>query len=411
MSLFVPLFIFGVINVYFENVTFGEFFKIYLNIFVGVLFFYYVFEYYERDLKKFFEIYMQWSYVAALIGIMQLLSFWVGFKYGYDFRWLGFNKWGVTEGGFGIRVNSIFCEPSYVGSTLGPAFFVSVYNIIFNKNFFSTKIMNIAIVVCYLLSTSTVAYMGIFVCLFLLLLNYGLVRYIAFVIPFALMLFMYIYSNVPEFKVRMDGLKSLYIDDILATKGLDKTKGGAVYQQEATKYLLTKIHGSSFIQYNNYFITKNNFFENPLFGSGLGSHEVAFEKYDLSPKLGNLYDGNQADANSMLLRTISETGLFGLIFLILFIRNNYLKRGNLPPPYDYHWLISNATLVIIILQLIRQGNYTFGGFMAFMWLYYYAKQDYALLEEQIENNELDIKFIDDEVEENQNHKNIIKPLS
>ena len=324
MSLFVPLFIFGVINVAFENVTFGEFFKIFLNIFVGVLFFYYVFEYYERDLKKFFEIYMQWSYVAALIGIMQLLSFWVGFKYGYDFIWLGFNKWGVTAGGFGIRVNSIFCEPSYVGSTLGPAFFVSVYNLIFNKNFFSTKIMNIAIIVCYLLSTSTVAYMGIFICLFLLLLNYGLVRYIAFVIPFAFIIYMYIYSNVPEFKVRMDGLKSLYIDDILTTRGLDESKGGAVYQQEQTKYLLTQIHGSSFIQYNNYYITKNNFFENPLFGSGLGSHEVAFQKYDLSPKLGNLYDGNQADANSMLLRTISETGLFGFIFLILFIRNNYL---------------------------------------------------------------------------------------
>ncbi len=28
-------------------------------------------------------------------------------------------------------------------------------------------------------------------------------------------------------------------------------------------------------------------------------------------------------------------------------------------------------LVIILLQLARQGNYTFSGFLAYMWLYYY----------------------------------------
>ena len=90
----------------------------------------------------------------------------------------------------------------------------------------------------------------------------------------------------------------------------------------------------------------------------------------------------------MLLRIISETGLFGLIFIILFIRYNYIKRDDDDSKNSYHWLISNATLVIILLQLFRQGNYTFGGFMAYMWLYYYTKQSYLEFKEKQENAEL-----------------------
>jgi hypothetical protein len=54
----------------------------------------------------------------------------------------------------------------------------------------------------------------------------------------------------------------------------------------------------------------------------------------------------------------------------------------------YIWLISNAVLVVILLQLIRQGNYTFGGFMAYMWLYYYAYQANASLKMKNIENEL-----------------------
>ena len=104
--------------------------------------------------------------------------------------------------------------------------------------------------------------------------------------------------------------------------------------------------------------------------------------------IGDKYKNNNADANSMLLRIVSETGLFGLIFIILFIRNNYIKRTDDELPDNYYWLISNAVLIIILLQLIRQGNYTFGGFMAYMWLYYYTKQNYLEFKEKQKNTEI-----------------------
>lgn len=377
MYLFIPLLVFGIINVIYQNNTFAFFIKIYANLFVGALFFYYVFEYYDRDVVRFFEIYMKWAYVAAVIGIIQLLFYKVGFKPGYDFRvWFGFNKWSVTPGGLGIRINSIFCEPSYVGSTLGPAFFIAIYNLIFNKAYFITRLQCIVIIFTYLFSTSSVAYIGVFFVLILLMINFGVVRYIAFVVPLTLILFYALYNNVREFRIRVDGINALYVQGVLEIEANKDDRGGAMVQLMRKRHLLKTIHGSSFVQYNNYVIAKSNFMENPLFGTGLGSHQYIFSKYDLSYLLGGEYDNNIADANSMFLRIVSETGLFGIIFIFMFVRNNYVKKDPNHPEADYHWLISNAVLVIILLQLARQGNYTFGGFMGFMWLYYYTKQDY-----------------------------------
>ena len=69
----------------------------------------------------------------------------------------------------------------------------------------------------------------------------------------------------------------------------------------------------------------------------------------------------------------------------LFLINKYIKRDPENEISDYHWLISNAVLVIILLQLARQGNYTYGGFMAYMWLYYYTKKDYLKKTEEHQN--------------------------
>lgn len=386
--IFIPLLAFGLINIFAENETFGSFFKIYLNIFISVTFFYFVFEYYERDVKGFFSIYLSWCLVVSFIGIFQLFSYFIGFKYGWNFVYIGFNKWGPSFGGLGIRVNSLFCEPSYFAASVGPAFFISVYNLVFNKTMFISKPKSLIISITYLLTFSSVAYLGILFVIILILINVGLIRYFIFVIPFAAILFFLIYNNVAEFKDRFDGITALYVDGILEKEGSDPLKGGFYSQYKSKINILGKVHGSSFVQYNHYVVTKKNFLQNPVFGSGLGSHQYAFEKYNLNAYMGEKYKNNSSDANSMLLRIISETGLFGVIFTFLFIRNNYVKRKDYDFENDYHWLISNAVLVLILLQLARQGNYTFGGFMAYAWLYYYTKKDYAkLLENEEDKNQ------------------------
>lgn len=376
LYVFIPLLLFGLVNIYFGNNSTGDFFKIYGNVFISVLFFYYVFEYYERDVSRFFSIYMQFCVVMSVICLVQLISFIIGFKYGFDYKWLGLNKWGIIPGSiFGIRVNGIFSEPSYLAAALGPAFFISIYNLIMRTTHFISRNSSILIVITLLLTFSTVGYLGILFTIILLLINFGFVRYVAFILPIVFILYYVLYNNVDEFKVRMDGVNELYFEDVLGVNEIEN-EDGIKPKWKPKVNILGKVHGSSFVLFNNYIVAKQNFLSNPFFGTGLGSHGHAFEKYNLNKFIGNEYQFNTADANSMLLRLISETGLFGVVLMYLFIRTYYVKRDEEHEKNNELWLISNAVLVIILLQLARQGNYTYSGFMAYMWLYFYIGKQY-----------------------------------
>jgi hypothetical protein len=76
----------------------------------------------------------------------------------------------------------------------------------------------------------------------------------------------------------------------------------------------------------------------------------------------------------MFLRLMSETGLFGLTIFLVIIIKCYVKRDR---SHDtYHWLVSNGLLIMILLNLFRQGNYYLYGFPFFVILYYYNAVSY-----------------------------------
>jgi len=303
-----------------------------------------------------FKWYLYGAYIVSLIGIFQFISFQINFKPGYDFSWI-LNKWGFVKGGnFGIRVNSIFGEPTYLASTLSAAFFVSLFNLFRKDHYGINKIQSSVIVVVYLLSFSGLGQTGIFISLVLLAINFGLVRYIIIAVPAGIFLFNVLYNNVSEFRERYD-----------STVGLFTGK---------EQFTLGKTHGSSFILYNNYRVALKNFSSNFLFGTGIGSHPVAFEKYSLAKGFKvKGFNSNSADANSMLLRLISETGLFGVCIFLFIIFKCYVSRDALND--SSHWLISNAILVMILLNLFRQGHYFLNGFPFFVLLYIYNYLSYT----------------------------------
>jgi hypothetical protein len=238
--------------------------------------------------------------------------------------------------------------------------------------------------------------MGIFIAIVLLAINYGLVRYLFIAIPVSLLLFSFAYSNVKEFRLRVDGMQALFIDDILDRNVPENETYAARVQR--IRRILSKIHGSSFVLYNNYNVATENFKNNPLFGSGLGSHEFAFEKYNLNYLLGDIYKFNTADANSMLLRVISETGLMGVIFVFLFVFKFYISKNLASEEDESYWVISNAILVLIIIQLVRQGNYTFSGFFLYCWMYYYNSALYAGYREKLISGEIEPEREDSQME-------------
>jgi hypothetical protein len=374
LYLLIPLLLIGLFNIFIENNTVPRFLKIYLNITVNLIFYQYVMQYYAYDIKLLFKKYLNVSYFVCALGLFQLFSFWIGFTYGYDLRLiLPLNKWGVNPGGLGIRINSFFSEPSSLGIAIAPAFFISLFQLFSRTNDFISLKKCLVIVICYCLSFSSLAFLGIFISIVLLALNFGAVRYFLLAIPLSVFLFFVAYNNAPEFKARLDGINELFINNILDEKTAGETKRAKIRRIQG---FLKKVHGSSFVFYNNYTVAKNNFVKNPLFGTGLGSHEFAYEKYSLNKMIGGIYEFNMGDANSLFLRTISEVGLMGAIFIILFVFKYFVPHDLNLREIDDYWLISNALLVLILLTYIRQGNYTYNGFFIYCWMYYYNHKNY-----------------------------------
>jgi hypothetical protein len=350
--IFLPLFIVGITYVQIGQNESGQFLKIFVGFFLAVVFYHYVIELFEGNVQKLFLYYMKGAVIVSGIGIVQIISYQIGFAPGYNYGWL-LNKWSVTQGGFGIRMNSIFSEPSYFAAVIAPAFFVALYNLSSNKKLFIDRKRSIIIGVAYLLTFSSLGIFGIYLAVLLLLLNLGFFRYAILFAPIFYYSFNYSYENIPEFRQRFDGTF-----DIFTTQDFRNHE----------------IHGSSFVLYNNYHVALENFKRNPVFGTGLGSHPTAFEKYSLTKLEGVVeIDFNKQDANSMALRLMSETGLYGLVFMLVFIIKCWIFKPRAAETEV--WVMSNALILIILLYLFRQGHYFLNGFPFFLWLFYYTWKD------------------------------------
>jgi hypothetical protein len=350
-----PFFV-GVLQVVMGNNQWFLFLKIFIGVLLSTIFYYYVIQYYETNIEKMFGIYLKWAYWSAVIGIIQYISFKLHFTPGYNFNWLHFNKWSAAaEGDASIRINSIYMEPSQLGIMLGPASFVAILNILRKRNYEYNNYQNYIILIVMYLSKSSTGYIGIFLAIILIGLNLGYLLYLLLFIVAGVFGAIGLYNSVDEFKGRIDAATALWVDQ---------------------NYKIENVNTSSFVQYNNAHVAFENFKEHPLFGTGMGSHQVAYEKYSYT-RTGEIRfkgtDLNSTDANSLFLRLMSETGLMGMLFFIIIVIKCFV--GN-PGTDDAHWIISGALLVLILLYLLRQGNYFLNGFPFFMWLYYYNKIEY-----------------------------------
>lgn len=366
---FLPLFFSGLIYCLAGENNYQQFFKIFIGFFSSCLFYHYVVQSYDFDLKELFRLYMKSALIVSVIGLFQIISFNVGFKPGYNYLWI-FNKWFYSMGGFGIRMNSIFSEPAYFAATISPAFFTAVYNLFQRKTIFISRYQSIFIALVYPLTFSSLGILAIFFTIILLLLNLGTIRYTLVFIPLLIVAITYSYKNVPEFRDRWDGTIEVY-----TTRN--------IYDYD--------IHGSSFVLYNNSHVAWENFKQHPLFGTGLGGHPTAFDKYTLTQEIGAVQiDFNKMDANSMFLRLMSETGLYGLSIMILLLFRSWIFKVNAID--DETWVMSNGLAIIILIYLIRQGHYFLNGFPLFLWLYYYlsVQNKTAMAERKAEINAAEI---------------------
>ncbi|MEO8760804.1 MAG: hypothetical protein ABI388_06155 [Bacteroidia bacterium] len=342
-----PLLI-GIFQVLMGNNEWFLFFKIFLGVLLSTTFYYYVIQYYNLDIEKMFSLYLKWAYWTAIIGIIQYISFKINFKLGWDYSWI-LNKGG---GVIGNRISSIYLEPSQLGIMLTPAVFVAIINLFRKEKYGYKNYQNYIIFIAMYLAKSSTGYIGIFLIIIIVGLNLGYISYLLLFIIIGVTAGYGLYNTVDEFKGRVDASLNLWVDQ---------------------DFGLENVNTSSFVQYNNAHVAYENFKEHPLFGTGFGSFPKAYEKYSYT-KTGVVqlkgFDFNSADGNSLFLRLMCETGLMGVLFILVIIFKCFV--GNDQTGTNY-WIISGSVLVLILLYLLRQGNYFINGFPFFVWLYYYNK--------------------------------------
>lgn len=345
----------GWINVAFGNNTAFGFIKIWGGFILNLTFYYFVLRYYRFNLIQIFSIYLRVSFAVAVIGYVQIVAKIVGFIPGFNFSWL-FNKWGIVEGGFvGIRVNSIYSEPATLGTSMAPAVYVAMYNLLHKKKFILNKLQSSAIVIIYILSSSSVAFIGLFLIIFLVTDSIKL-RYFLIGLTIAIIGGIFLYQKSPDFKYRIDTSVALWF-----------------YQD----YRIENTNSSSFVLYNNANVTMEALAESPFLGTGLGSYEVAFEKYTLTKKVLNYeFEFNTADGNSLLFRLLVETGIVGAIAVIFILIKGFVRKKDEVIELLPYRLISQGIFVMIALYLMRQGNYFLNGFFMFFLIYMYNWKQY-----------------------------------
>ncbi len=356
IKIYIWFIVVGLVSVWSGIYPMFDFIKVFGGMFLTFTFYHYVLKYYQFNLLQLFSVYLKWSYIAAVIGIIQIVSFKVGFLYGYNFRWI-FNKWGVFEGGvLGLRINSIFAEPSALAAVLAPAAYVAVYNLIHKKNFILSKIASITILITYVISSSSTAYLGLLVILVLVITTIKF-RYLLISLGVGLFFLTTIYGVSDDFKSRVDSSIGLW-----------------VYQD----YSIQNTNTSSFVLYNSFHVAIESVKEYPLFGTGIGSFESAFEKHSLTKNVEVIaydFEFNTTDGNSLFIRMLVELGLVGIFIMLVLVVKGFIYLRTEDELIQYK-IISQAILILLLLNLLRQGNYFLNGFPLFILMYYYNWKQY-----------------------------------
>lgn len=331
-----------------------EYFKQVFGISFTAITYYNVVKVYRYDTRKIFNYYLIFAFWVALHGVIANILHIVGIHITLVFH----------ESGFRYRESGIMGEPFYLAMALTPA--IVYYISYFRRTWLMDRFKFIIILLCYLVTYSSTAVfgLGLAVLASLYLNDFFSIRsnrfiFIPLLVAPLVLLVVVLINNVSLINKRYNDTTSLFLSD-----EFDVREAG-------------KSNSSTFALYSNYLIARESFNKNPLFGSGLGSHPLIYEKTFLKFFPPNYLKGygaqNKQDANSRFLRLMSETGLTGLLlFFLAIIRFAAPKDGIIDSKTKELAAINYAILVYLILGLIRNGNYINIGFFLFFFIYYYS---------------------------------------
>lgn len=358
---------FGVLN---EVVSQGEFIKIFGSLILPYLYYWYLWQHLGENVIKGFQLYLRGAVIVSSIGLLLFLDSILPFGFHSAINVIfNINRVPAT---FGIRIASTLGEPTYFANSIAPAGFFALLRLFFKEQqwvptlqqngLWLSRRASWLILVTLVLAYSTIAFAGLVIAITLHLFIKRRIRALL-ITPVILFGLYSLATKIPEINERIQGLQNT-----------DAIEEG-------------DIHGSSAILYNHAVITWENFRRNPVFGTGLGSHVAATEKYSILRGTGLFaYEmQNAQDASSMFLRIASELGLFGIVLVLFFLISHYFTVHTTDLEGMVLKMISAAFLVTLLLQLFRQGNFILNGFPFYVYGYFFAWKQFkerSLVNEQ-----------------------------
>lgn len=284
--------------------------KQFFGILISIFFFYNFFQLRDYRIEKAFHDYAIAAYWCAVVGL---------FLFPIQ----------VLVGGTQQRLHSILPEPAHFATVCAPALYYFANEWLTRRRYGRQFAL---LLLAFILSVSSVAYLGIMFALYLLLSRYRYCTIMAPLLIGSLLGMLLIGSS--QFRMRA-------VDTFAAIQNSDVAGANL----------------STFALVTNMIVTENVMEESPIFGNGIGSHVMSHQRYlERIPGIRefaaiNMENLNAEDAASLFLRVLSELGIVGLIGVLAFIWHFHV------PGHGPRAQISYAILVYFFLKLLRHGHY------------------------------------------------------
>ena len=332
--------------------TIGPVIKQIVNVCFSAAVFYYMLWHENFNLRNIFEKYIGFAKIVLILGFIQVFLFAVALGSVFTNVFPFLQNYPVHE-----RLQSITQEPSYIAFTFAPIIFIALHNLFFGTRYFLNRTWSILFLVGYLLTQSSVAYIGLLMSIGLLYFKNFSVRKLQYaMIAFSgvVLIAYFLYSTIHPVRVRVDD--TLY----------------AISEDITQKNVYLNVNLSTYALLSNFYVTRKSLEENPWTGTGLGTHELAYDKH-LPAEMHNYMILNREDANSMALRMLTEVGVIGFVLFCIYIAAFKIRsRAFFITHEELLWLINSGIFIVIFLSLLRNGNYTLHGKILFFIMYYYS---------------------------------------
>jgi hypothetical protein len=292
----------------------------------------------KKDIRRVFQLYSKIALIFAGFGLIQVMLSFIGVDINNDPRFHASIK-GINF----MRLSSLLPEPSHFSVVVLPAF------------------------IYYFIRKGVKAYQTLLL-LFALLFTFSLAAYASIFIT----LIIYYFK-----RFNLISLGGIIILSIL-TYTLYRTIDPIKYKiDETIKYsdinnFTNQTNTTTFSLISNLNVALYSLKKDFLFGVGLGGHEEVYSEYfdqknyskysELFERHGGI---NAASAHSLLIRIVSELGLFTLFIIAFFLINYKAKKDQ-----SQYYAVSLACLAYFIARCFKLGGYFDYGIYFFIVAYY-----------------------------------------